>query len=352
MIDRWHDCDAFESRETALQINDDIKKRLAYSFHPLYDWRPVANQHLQTISVSPFRLRCNNKVISHHNINALVLGGSFAWGYGASSNDNIPSQQIENTMNKKIKKDVRVFNLADQWYNSLQEIKSFVFSVDDFKPSYIFCITGYNDVSNGWRCLYKWHFKYNEITEFMNWGISSGLINAKTFIKKMYKFFLHYRKLNSKIKENCNYQDIHKDIGPEKLIDQKIDILRSYCERKNIKIAFILQPMSFIKKNKSEYEEAYTRKFDNETIRYYNKKYEILKNKWITSPISKQCHFIDTTPYTNSYEKTFFLDNSHSIDAGYRYWTNRLCEDLDKVEFFNEHESYTPNHSENRLIAK
>ena len=55
-VERWHS-DAFESREIAYQIYEDVKKKLKIIPHPYTGWRSFPNQRLKTININENGLR-------------------------------------------------------------------------------------------------------------------------------------------------------------------------------------------------------------------------------------------------------------------------------------------------------
>ena len=85
-VERWHS-DAFESRDIALQIFDDLKKKLQVIPHPFTGWRSLPNQTFKTISINENGLRSKSLNKLKYKKNAILLGGSVA-GFWASSNEN------------------------------------------------------------------------------------------------------------------------------------------------------------------------------------------------------------------------------------------------------------------------
>ena len=51
LVDRWNS-DAFESKDIAMKIFNDVKKKLKTSPHPYCGWRSIPNQKLETIEIN------------------------------------------------------------------------------------------------------------------------------------------------------------------------------------------------------------------------------------------------------------------------------------------------------------
>ena len=68
--------------------------------HPFNGWRSEPNQNLMTIKINENGLRCASLYNLRFDKNAFLLGGSTAWGFGASNNEFTPAYLIENYLNK------------------------------------------------------------------------------------------------------------------------------------------------------------------------------------------------------------------------------------------------------------
>jgi hypothetical protein len=247
MANRWNN-DAFESREIAYKILEDIKKGVEYTHHPLFDWRPAPNLRLSTIETNEMGLR--SKPLKGLNSRKCVLiGGSFSWGYGASSNSNTPAYILEAMLNGH-GNDVSIVNLADQMYASSQQIKSFIFSVQDLKPSHVICVTGYNDTSQGFKNIYRNHPKYQETTSFAHWGTQAGLISNESNLKKAAKL-LYHRKAEYKdpYGDKLTFAHPSKEDIPHEMCGHTVNVIRSYCLANDIKVGFVLEPLVYFKNN-------------------------------------------------------------------------------------------------------
>ena len=132
-VNRWNS-DVFPNKEIGTQIFIDIKKKLKTSPHPFSSWRSVPNQKFKTIYINENGLRSKSiKELKYRN-NAILLGGSVAWGFGATSNENTPSYLIEKILFEKYGLKFNVINLAEQMFTSFEELKVFMSTADELDP--------------------------------------------------------------------------------------------------------------------------------------------------------------------------------------------------------------------------
>ena len=93
--DRW-DSDCFPDKETALRICKDTKILTKYIPHPFSGHRPLPNLKLSTIETNENGWRSPSVINKKFKKNIILLGGSAAWGFGATSNKQIclPAVQL------------------------------------------------------------------------------------------------------------------------------------------------------------------------------------------------------------------------------------------------------------------
>ena len=143
-VERWHS-DAFSDRETALQIFEDVKKKLKIIPNPYTGWRSAPNQNLKTIFINENGLRSKSFKDLKYKDNCFLLGGSVAWGFGATSNENTPAYQIEKILSEKYNLKFNVINLSEQSH-SIEEPNTFVSSFHELKPKMVIFLSGCNDI--------------------------------------------------------------------------------------------------------------------------------------------------------------------------------------------------------------
>jgi len=334
-MNRW-ESDAFDNIDLANIIKRDLKERLQVRPHPHFGWRSMPNQQLSTLSTNEQGLRSPSVKPNAKNI-ILLLGGSFAWGFGASSNKYIPSSLIEYGLNTKYNDEFNVINLADQMYCSIEEIKSFIFTVDELSPKIVIVITGQNDVARSFKKQYKVTAELKREIEFFHWGYKTGIIWTKSCIKTFIKLLLsfNYSKIQNIYKDDYfTFCANYVDNIPVQAMNHKLDVISSYCMAKGIKIVYLLQPHLMFKKNKSIYENDYYNylKQDEEYFNYLNEHYQYLKNIFKKNTGNNQNNlFLDTTNYFDDYNYSIFFDGVHISDNGYKIFCDKMTEEIGSI---------------------
>ena len=174
------------------------------------------------------------------------MGGSFAWGFGASSNENIPSYQIEKILEKNYDINLNVINLADQSYTSLEETNSFISSFYELNPSVIIILSGCNDISFEFENNYKKIFLYEDLINFFLLGNKLGIFREKNKIKFLIKILLRFLKKDKYINEEFFYfKKPPKDKIADFMYGNKIDLINNFCNQKKIQVFNFLQPDLF-----------------------------------------------------------------------------------------------------------
>ena len=134
--------------------------------------------------------------------NAFLIGGSLAWGFGASSNEFTPAYLIENFLCEKYNIKLNFINLADQMFTSYEELISFINNVELLKPKLVVFLSGCNDINSEINESYKVNELYKKVFNFSLWGINHGIFNEKNNLKIIIKFLLRKFKTFSKVSED------------------------------------------------------------------------------------------------------------------------------------------------------
>lgn len=184
---RWYS-DAFPSFDVAEKIFLDIKTKLKTTPHPYCGWRSSPNQNYETIYINKFGLRSPDIDVANFKKKnyCMILGGSVAWGFGASKNEMTFSYQLEKFF--KINNiDMNVINFAQNSMNSHDELRSFISSVDEVQPKMVLSLSGINDL---WQLKEKFNkcsdLLYDPIN-FFHWGQAMGVATEKDYLKKYIK---------------------------------------------------------------------------------------------------------------------------------------------------------------------
>ncbi len=338
-MDIWQS-DAFESGATAATVKADLLTRLKYTHHSLFDWRPLPHQSLETITTDGLGLRSPADPGGSTELTCMVLGGSFAWGFGAASNAATPAGVMAATLTELAGRTINVVSLAEQAYSSIQEIKSFVFLVDEIRPDLVVCITGVNDIGRGFSDAYKREPRYVAASEFLNWGIGVGImsdrINDIPRWKKAARIMLRDHRVEAYPGDDFfTLAKPAREEIPHVLLARKVELLTAVCAWRRIKLAFVLQPVIFCKQPLSEYEHELWQEHQAEMPEYtgYYRHHRCLmaanfadRSKAAGGPL-----FLDSGDFVADHPETLFFDGMHMGDRGYATWTRQLCRRLEPL---------------------
>ena len=327
---RWYS-DVFPNLDIAEKIFLDIKTKLKTTPHPYCGWRSTPNQKYDTIFINKFGLRSPeiNMLENKKKNYCMVLGGSVAWGFGASKNEMTFSYQLEKFF--KINNiDMEVINFAQNAMNSHDELRSFISSVDEVQPKMVVSLSGINDL---WQ-LGKGFNKCSDLlygpTNFFHWGQIMGIATEKNYFKKYIKLLIRCFRKNKTLDKN--FFQLENTCDPLTLFEHKIDVMKAYCENKKIKMVHVLQPNLFYKKKLSETEKKYlnfwiqnsTSAFDEKKLRSH---FEKLKNTYFNNNCgTENSLFIDSTNFFNEFESSIFFDLSHPSNKGYEILSKKVVE--------------------------
>jgi hypothetical protein len=337
-VERWHS-DAFDNRSIANQIFIDVKKKLKIIPHPQTGWRSYPNQMLNSISINKNGLRNEEIEILDKNLkNCFLLGGSVAWGFGASSNKKTPSYQIEKILREEFMTKVNIINLADQGYSSIEECNSFLFSFYELKPSMIIILSGINDINFEYNNRYKKIDQYENLINSYLLMDKLDVIKEKNIFKIFLKFLFKSYKKNLKINDEFFYFN-----KPEKnniaysLYQSKIDFIKNFCEQKKIPVYNCLQPDLSFKKNKSNFEKNYINFIEDENNEHISNKLKQFEDSFFKKENdTKYFKNLSLLNCFDNFKETIFIDRTHIADKGNEFMSRRISsfiyENLPKVD--------------------
>ena len=325
--------DAFPSFDVAEKIFLDIKTKLKTTPHPYCGWRSSPNQNYETIYINKFGLRSPDIDVANFKKKnyCMILGGSVAWGFGASKNEMTFSYQLEKFF--KINNiDMNVINFAQNSMNSHDELRSFISSVDEVQPKMVLSLSGINDL---WQLKEKFNkcsdLLYDPIN-FFHWGQAMGVATEKDYLKKYIKLLVRcFRNRKEIDKDFFQFTNV---VNPLKLFEHKVDVMKAYCEYKKIKMVHVLQPNLFYKKKLSETEKNYlnfwvlnsSNIFDEKILKAH---FEKLKDTYFNKNFATENSvFIDSTQFFNEFESSIFFDLSHVSDKGYEILSKKIVETI------------------------
>lgn len=332
----------FPDRETVRQIRGDLRSRtgLKYAFHPMFGWRPYPGQKCPTIEINGNSLR--SKEISSfkdHDSVGLFIGGSFAWGYGVSSNEFTPAYLLEKMIYDRHRKRIGFINLADQMYSSVEQLKTFVFSIDELKPAFVICVSGHSDINVGYEGKYKRQDMDVRVAEFYEWGRRTKLYRKDSFLQRLITILKrgHWKKRQFP-REYYSFGDPSPDEIPTKLYAHKIEVMSAVCQARGIKLIDILQPSLYLKKHRVGYERTCFESEDPRKVGFFVKQYAKLREAFWNNPELREEYgdiFFDSNSFIENRDEELFFDNVHFTDKQYVFWTENVLNHLETISFFD-----------------
>lgn len=342
IMELW-DSPVFASKEMAAQIRQDLRSRsLEYAYHPMCGWRPYPNRKLPTIEINSHSLRSKElSAFNDYESTGFILGSSFAWGHGASANENIPAYLFEELIRSRSGRKIGFINLADRAYTGIEQIKSLLFTADEIKPDFVICIAGHNDIKAGYEDRYKRQAMDSRVVEFFDWGWRIKLHRQESYLQRLLTVLQKGRLKKRQFPESFySFTSPAREEIPLKICLHKIDVLNMFCKEKNIKIMHILQPCLYLKKKPSASEQKFLKLEDPERIRFFIEQYAIFRKKiWDSADYAEQhpkVFFFDSNSIIEGLEEDLFFDESHFSDGGYRLWSEKVIGHLENLAFFDK----------------
>ena len=316
-VDRWNS-DAFSSKEIAKKIENDLKNNLKILPHPFNGWRSEPNQNLETIKINENGLRSKSLYNLRFDKNAFLLGGSTAWGFGASNNEFTPAYLIENYLNKNHNINFNFINLADQMFSSYEELIAFVNNVELLKPELVIFISGCNDINREINESYKKTELHEKVLNFSYWGKKIGILDEKSYLKKILKNVVGgFKNISPIFEDYYLLKKPKKDEIASTLISEKYNFVNSYCRYKNIKCFHFLQPDLHFKLNKSEFEKKYLQfHFSKEKSDFLIRKFKHIEERFYKIKVEGIFFESLLNIFENDSSSKFF-DRAHLTDKGY-----------------------------------
>ena len=338
---RW-ETDVFLNTKQSYQIMNDLKSNLKMSYHPYAGWRPVPNQKLQTISINSNGLRNKRLNFNNDKKKIILLGGSFAWGFGASTNENTPAYLIENYLQNEFKTKVDVINLSDQMYSSFEETNVFINSFDEINPAIVIILSGANDLFRAYRGTSWFTHQYLDLYKSSIISSMSDLrysINNNLFLEPLrliknilFKLPTKANKYNYISENNIFLNKIKKEKIFLNLINKKIDTICQLGKLYKFKVFYFLQPMLQFKKVHSNDEKLVFESAYHKDIKLYNNSNAELNDplKFNIDKISELNNFVkkklisyneilqykDLNYVYDDKKESIFFDSIHVSDLG------------------------------------
>ena len=320
------------------KINGDVSLTQYWEFDPYLIWIPK-NKVEGYDSYSNYKM--NNygfrnsydiaKEKAPGSFRIIVLGGSTAWGSGASSNDTVWTAVLENILRRHSGKTVEVLNAACGGYTSFQELMYLEFKLLQFSPDMVIVLDGYNDIFMdalypGDKYEANVSVSYYDEKKFFESGLLwqiSGLILSRS------NFCSLIRRAGEKIKYETGRSLYGRGYVHTKGIDNYISNIQSIAgllKGRNIKTMFLLQPYLAISKKQLSPEEESMLSKNRQASAYMIPLMELLREKYKQFASKNALNYYDLTDICDDSPRseTMWYDHAHLNDNGNKVLAEKL----------------------------
>lgn len=324
-----YESDAFDSPADARQVLDDLK-RLQYGPHPFHGWRALPDQSLESITINEFGLRCRSIDEISAARRCLIMGGSTAWGLGATSNLQTPAALLERRLRDHYEIDCAVINVAEQLFSSIEEIRCFVDCVDVFQPDLVLCISGHNDIYRGYKGYGDLTAALTREHAFAMWGEEVGILDEPSWMRRTLKIMMRGRAPLGDYSHRYFLSGLlSAENGGASLYRRKVEVMNAICLYKGIRVAYVLQPHLFFKTTLSTYEQEYLAALAPARRVHFVAGYQRIRDMMADNrPMNEKIGIVesDSADFFDGLEETVFFDSVHFSDRGYRRYCDWLAE--------------------------
>ena len=267
----------------------------------------------------------------------IVLGGSAAFGIGASSDEASLCSQLEKILNgANTGREIEVINAACIGYTSSQELIMYQFIMCEYEPDLVIVFDGFNDsafpITTGSAGYPEFYYKYKYVYDNLG-TMSQGLkiaLNASA-IKKLLniRMTLEPRRIFT-VRDSMKTQEFRQGIMNE--YERNMEDLFYLTDRRGIPFILFLQPfIGTMEKRLSQEEEIFFTRWDRESPdrnpyiveNFHNlkKSQENLNNK-LGIPV------YDLYSVFSDYAEQIFVDECHVNDAGQKIEAEFIAENI------------------------
>lgn len=326
----------------ALTVLTDIHAK-GSRYIPFLGWIGIPNADMATIKTNELGFR-DSKIQDRkpNDFRILLLGGSTAWGLGASSNKNTAAGKLQSLLNDGTSAvNYRVFNAAYPAWTSRQEMISLTEFYDRFDPDLIIALTGYNDLHvlthNGDLDLpmrQEGSILAKAVSEQVKPMTTLHALRKVAGSLGIWRIVIYFREqiaLAKPIRKKLvEFQELQAEKGIKKVVDRYI-IMSQYAARQGAEFLIALQPELYTsKKVLTEEEEQVQQRF---VSRYENINENFLRYRsFLTGALQHNDtltnDIVDLGNAFDGLEKPVFIDDCHFNDTGYAQVASMLKQKL------------------------
>jgi len=314
------------------KVSNDVKLIEYWEFDPYLIWIPKKNTEgydkYSRFKMNNYGFR-NDYDIDQKKPNnvfrVIVLGGSVAWGTGASSNRTVWTKVLEDLMEGALGRKVEVLNAGCAGYVSFQELVYLEFRLLQFSPDLVIVFDGYNDLYRS--SLYSDNeYQDNVIPNYViekSFFDSPLIIQIIGLIKEKSYFF----KLTKRIYEKIIYES-GRPIYNVKYLNKRgianylnnIKSISDILKGRGIKSIFLLQPYLAESGKPLSSEERKVLSNAGQEVAVIKKAMDILRGEYKSFSSKNDLVFYDLNDVFDSFSvnQTFWYDHVHLNDEGHR----------------------------------
>jgi lysophospholipase L1-like esterase len=260
----------------------------------------------------------------------LILGGSAAWGWGASANRHTISGALQELLNEDSSGvSYRVMNGSYLAWTSLQERITLMEFYERFDPDLVVSFTGFNDIISvqygNSRELLRLEFNMVEDAVENNLKPMGTLKAIRKVVGSLgiWRLVVYIREQlhSGKSGGSIDYKPERSSRGVPKILDRYLS-MANYTASHGDQFLLALQPDIYTTGKQLTAPEAEVKQwldsrnsenFDNTFIQYRS---DLVQG--LTALPSSGINVIDLAPVFDDVSETMFTDDSHFNDSGYR----------------------------------
>ena len=321
-------------------------KTIYYDIHrkesrylPFLGWIGEPNTSLSTIKTNELGFRDKPLLPRKDNeYRILILGGSTAWGMGASSNEKTVASTLESQLNSSSRNySYRVMNGAYPGWQSRQELIALMEFYAEFDPDLIIAVTGWNDMfvlTTGQDPDRQMRTESRMLAKAVKESLQpmSTMYAVRKFagslgIRRLVIHFREKMRLASPPSSTVSYDaDNARRIIPG-VVDRYIT-MANFAKRHGAKLMIAIQPDIYttgktLTQEEESVSDRYTAKFVNIEESYPDYRADFLHGLR-TQITDNDVVVLDLIGVFDSVSDPVFLDDCHFNDRGYKQIANLL----------------------------
>ncbi len=344
------DTDDLRSQLIASGLFDDYDSVKYKMLHPFLRHTYYPNQNYKSFTINKWGYRgVDFELKKKDNVKRLVLlGGSVAFGYGATSDETTICGYLKQMLRQENTK-YEVINLAVQGYKSIHELFLFETFVLKLKPDILVILDGYNDLC--WpsdivakdRIVPDFPIYWDKIESLFAGSTSFGgrlatkVISASLVYNLMEKSaFIRFLKTCLLFRSDAPsiiYKINNSDDKP--IIDAwvgNINNIALLSKTYAIKPVVFMQPIALDGKKLTHSEKTIVSKYFKGEEQYKTamvKRYNIAADSMRKTFDKAGVLFIDGRDVFNGEERSIYFDIAHFSDLGNKLIARKICEHID-----------------------